>query len=397
MFSVSDFREREKELRFTVRGLVPAYTIGSIVRACDRSRVTQRHGNMELNIAGDCMSSVTRVFFGVPTEKAGWLERVVKRGNWLPTLHLEVRCRKCKNCLRQRARQWVARAVEECNLAARTWMATFTLSPQSNYLLTLRASARLRTQGVALQSLHPAEQINELRREFGTELTKYFKRLRKDTGAHIRYYLVFETHKSGLPHAHALIHEVFDAEPVRHARLVANWTLGHTMFKLADRKAAYYVSKYLTKEASLRVRASLQYGRRLSTSVLASVATRVTIPTDRPSGTAKQAQDVAVGTQSYQSSTASAISGGVYDAGKLSRWQMGHRDPSDDGYQSGESPKRERGSSRLVLTGPYQGKYGDYRTKDAYRQAQWVDWHWRLLQDAWAQSAHGSSEPDQSG
>ena len=91
------------------------------------------------------------------------------------------------------------------------------------------------------------------------ELTKYFKRLRK-SGLKFRYVLVTEAHKDGYPHYHALIHEV--SAQIPKSRLQADWPYGFTTFKLVkDTKAAYYITKYLVKDARTRIRASGKYGQ----------------------------------------------------------------------------------------------------------------------------------------
>lgn len=96
-------------------------------------------------------------------------------------------------------------------------------------------------------------------KSISAELTKYFKRLRK-SGLKFRYVLVTEAHKDGYPHYHALIHEGFSQIPK--SRLQAEWPYGFTQFKLVkDAKAAYYITKYLVKDARTRIRASGKYGQ----------------------------------------------------------------------------------------------------------------------------------------
>ena len=100
----------------------------------------------------------------------------------------------------------------------------------------------------------------------GRQFTLGFKRLRKNTGASIRFVLVAERHKSGAPHFHALIHEAVGSPPVRYADLYRDlWSLGFSKYKLAEKGHASYVTKYLTKSSEARVRASLRYGQTVST------------------------------------------------------------------------------------------------------------------------------------
>lgn len=219
------------------------------------------HTRGEWDISGTCEAPR-------PVELNG-AARVMKGGRFVRAngvspynLLLWTRCRRCQTCARRRRNLWAARAREEVAMAARTWFATFTLSPANHTLLRARASARLHAGGTDLQRLPPDEADAEVMKEYGAEVTKWLKRVRKNTGARLRYILVQESHKSGYPHFHALIHEVLGSAPIRHAALCSAWTLGFTKFKLIERdvKACWYVTKYLTKGAASRVRASLRYG-----------------------------------------------------------------------------------------------------------------------------------------
>ncbi len=105
------------------------------------------------------------------------------------------------------------------------------------------------------------EKFRLLATEAGKEITRYLKRLRK-AGARVRYCLVAEAHKSGLPHFHMLLHEVSEDHPVRHRLLVDKWGAGFVNAKLvpSESRVAFYVTKYLTKSARARIRASAEYG-----------------------------------------------------------------------------------------------------------------------------------------
>lgn len=215
----------------------------------------------EWDIAGNCTASVPVELAGRAAQVHG--PRLVrhKRDVSSYTLLLQTRCRKCPNCLRMRARRWANRGREEITNSVRTWFATFTLSPSNVYMLRVRAAQRLRTGGVDFHSLPSREKFAELCAEYGAELTKYIKRLRKNTQAPFRYILVAERHKTGIPHFHALFHETDAARPLRHASLAAGYKLGYTKFKLCDDTGtAWYVAKYLAKSCEARIRASLHYG-----------------------------------------------------------------------------------------------------------------------------------------
>lgn len=175
-------------------------------------------------------------------------------------LDLEVPCRKCAACLEARAREWTRRAIVETEQRPRTWFGTLTMDPHYHAVAAMRVRARHPNWA----ALGPAAQFGALVREVGRELTLYLKRVRKRSGAPLRYLLVAEEHTqklAGLPHFHILIHELDADTPVRKAVLKDEWKLGFSRWKLADKWSARYVCKYLAKEASTRVRASKLYGR----------------------------------------------------------------------------------------------------------------------------------------
>lgn len=175
-------------------------------------------------------------------------------------LDLTVPCRKCARCLEARAKEWTRRAIEETITRPRTWFGTLTLDPYHHAMSMVAVKSR--TPDWA--ALRPAAQFGLLVSETGKEITRWLKRVRKRSGARIRYLLVAEQHSerlAGLPHFHILIHEVDAGRPVRKEVLKSEWKLGFTRWKLADRWTARYVCKYLAKDASTRVRASKDYGR----------------------------------------------------------------------------------------------------------------------------------------
>lgn len=179
------------------------------------------------------------------------------------TAELSARCRKCTGCLAYRRVLWTARAMDEVAAANRTWFGTLTFSPESQFIIKCRAELAVqRRRREPFSSLRPSEQFVELCRYSNEEVTKFLKRVRKNSGVPLRYLLVSEAHKSGRPHHHVLLHE--PGEPVRKATLEAAWQkLGFSKFKLVDRDrgSAAYVCKYLSKDAQTRVRASQHYGR----------------------------------------------------------------------------------------------------------------------------------------
>ena len=180
---------------------------------------------------------------------------------WPIELEIITRCRECDRCRRARTRLWRMRAEREIIEAERTWFGTLTLRPDAQYRFLLEARRVCGERRKEFDSLSEDEQYKLRVNAIYKELTKYLKRVRKSSGAFLRYCLVAERHKSGDPHFHVLIHEMDTSRPVRHAVLTEQWPFGFTNFKLVDdKKAAAYVAKYLSKSSLARVRASLHYG-----------------------------------------------------------------------------------------------------------------------------------------
>lgn len=204
-------------------------------------------------------------------------------GFWEKPIHtaMQVRCRRCPACLRARAALWRRRAVGEINTAQRTWFGTLTLSEAEQVKALYRAQVGASRRGVAwhepVKRWSGEDDISYVRRceleRFGRvvrsiapEVTKWLKRVRKESDAKLRFLLVAEAHKSGRPHFHILVHEAYGSSPIRKRTLDSQWKLGFSQFRLVAEgdKAAAYVCKYLTKSVLARVRASIAYGRHLS-------------------------------------------------------------------------------------------------------------------------------------
>lgn len=190
------------------------------------------------------------------------------------TIEMNVRCRQCNNCLRKRAAHWRIRSFAEfraCEaVGARTWFGTITLNPAHRMeVLNLARKGRYRIpnweQGIDFDA-EPVDRRFRIKHAIiSEELTKYVKRVRRNSGAPLRILCVAEAHKDGEPHYHMLIHETSPAQPVRQAVLTKAWTWGFTSWQLCrDRRAASYVCKYISKSSLARVRASLGYGEATS-------------------------------------------------------------------------------------------------------------------------------------
>lgn len=213
---------------------------------------------VEWDIAGNCTAPVLVEITGRPEGNG---PRLITRSNPSRFMDIHVACRKCDNCLRRRAAMWRYRAVAEWRMAPRTWLATYTLRPESYVHLLSRARVRMAKAGTDYESMTVHDRFLEVEKEGFHELQLWLKRLRK-SGVMLRYLAITESHKSGVPHWHMLIHERDPDKPVRHKDLAGSWPLGFDDYRLvANARAAGYVAKYLNKSVSARVRASQRYGQ----------------------------------------------------------------------------------------------------------------------------------------
>jgi len=220
------------------------------------------------DISGDCVRPIRRELStaqcGVPVGARGATYARFKERYYAQHLDLAVRCRKCDNCRRVRSWGMRLRMTAEIDTASRTWFTTLTLAPDRQSLARMAAIRRLDRGGVRWGDLHPDEQFAEIVKEISPELTKYVKRVRKNSSASFRYILVTEKHKTGLPHFHMLWHEADPDARIKWKHLDAAWRLGFSMHKLViaeqGKRTASYVAKYLSKSVLSRVRCSKGYG-----------------------------------------------------------------------------------------------------------------------------------------
>lgn len=210
----------------------------------------------EWNIAGRCEKPATFDLIGRQT-----VDQIHETPKHALMLTMHTKCRQCPTCLAQRQYTWRKRAIAEFGYAARSWFGTLTLAPEKHFLALSETRTRLARSGVDHDALPEKEQFRELLKTLGRQITLYLKRIRKVSGAELRYILVAELHKSGVPHFHLLLHEIDPEKPVRHSTLSSEWTMGFEQFRLVkDAKVCSYIAKYLNKGQLARVRASLNYG-----------------------------------------------------------------------------------------------------------------------------------------
>lgn len=217
------------------------------------------------NVAGRCTAPVTLDLAAKPFRRDGFSELAcpphsIAGDNPTMTVELEVPCRSCEACLRARARLWSSRAVVETRIWPRTWFGTLTLHPDVAFRTKMQAQVTARDRAVALEGESFNKQFAAHVSAIGPEVGKFLKRVRKNTGARVRYLLVAEAHKSGVPHFHMLVHQCETEHLVRYDDLKSQWRLGFSQWKLTDHRSASYVCKYLSKSLGARVRASQAYG-----------------------------------------------------------------------------------------------------------------------------------------
>lgn len=217
-----------------------------------------------------------------PLDPAGFSHAIAYHGDCTAplTLHADdgrkyhavysVRCRRCGACRRAKRNYWGFAAMrvtfDTMEKGNRSWFGTFTLSMEAQALFLRRArDAHAEPNAEWWSEPHCDARFAAVRVQFLKELQKYWKRLRK-RGLRFKYMLVFERHKSGLPHAHFLLHE--QDGPIRKRWLRDTWPHGFFQASLvggraksaADpEKAAWYAVKYLTKSDQARVVASRGY------------------------------------------------------------------------------------------------------------------------------------------
>jgi hypothetical protein len=213
------------------------------------------------DVAGNCTDPIYREYTGAEQiTRSRDFARTTRRGPQM-TIEFDVRCRVCQNCLKARAAHWRYLCQNELAAAPRSWFVTLTFRPEEHYRVRCAVDLRLLQRGTSMSQASESERFRLLAAECGKEITRYIKRLRK-AGARVRYCLVAEAHKSGLPHFHMLLHEVSEDHPVRHKLLADQWGAGFINAKLcnSEDRVAFYVTKYLTKSARARIRASEGYG-----------------------------------------------------------------------------------------------------------------------------------------
>jgi len=227
----------------------------------------QRHGTRmgTWDVSRGCEDPQPVTQWSRSTGKAKNLGRKGVKPAPMIELTLLTPCRRCEHCLKRHAWLWSGRARTETEAASRTWFITLTASMDRHYWIDRVCSTRVGN----FDGLTRSEKFREQAKVYGAEVTKWLKRLRKETGHRFRYLQVTEIHDGidtapemrGRPHVHLLLHE-YPGQPVRKEVIQRQWKMGFSTAKLVDneRQAAWYVSKYISKAVEVRTRASTGYG-----------------------------------------------------------------------------------------------------------------------------------------
>ena len=154
---------------------------------------------MELEGRWDVPVNMPDEYRDVPEMEILWHEgKFYFRDVWkrkLPlALQMQMPCRKCGPCLKRRAHHWRMRAENETRSAAVTWFGTMTCTPHHHAMASYAAERRLKSRGIPFSELSAEQQFLASVRELNLEITKYLKRVRKETGASLRYICVVEAH-----------------------------------------------------------------------------------------------------------------------------------------------------------------------------------------------------------
>lgn len=231
----------------------------ALIRATRGGAKPVSFGHVEWNIAGNCTDPVYLDLHAQPPSESGTIK--VDRTTRTPLrVELWTRCRKCDACLAVRRRLWTVKATTECRQSIRTWFGTLTIAPEHQHAAYATACREYASSG-DFDGLDYKAQFARRVSVLNREVTRYVKRVRKQSKALLRILFVAEHHKSGLPHFHALIHE-HDLHGVTEEILRHQWKLGFTKWRLIEgAHEAAYVCKYASKSGASRIRASLHYGQ----------------------------------------------------------------------------------------------------------------------------------------
>lgn len=181
-------------------------------------------------------------------QRGGHGFRSVQVERWLP-------CRRCERCLLFKALRWRDRILVEIAAAPRSWYQTLTFNDGQLMMIELGATKLIPLDATEEARYRAVEQLAHV------HVRRYLARLRKH-GIAFRYFAVFEkAPETGRLHCHMVLHE--RNRPLLSRLLEGEWpAISYPRLVREDvpGKGASYLTKYLTKSAAQRVRASTGYG-----------------------------------------------------------------------------------------------------------------------------------------
>ena len=248
--------------------LIGFHTLARILRTAPPGAIERKSAStLWWNASGRCCDPFTLTSVYRPPEKGdvrrvlGAVDKTYSGGDHPIFLDVDLPCRKCVECLKAKAKLWASRAVTEIQAAHRTWFITLTLSSHEHFRVESECRMADDSNGQLFEQRSSADQFAKRCDVVGRDIQKWLKRLRKARPRSLRYLVVAESHKTGLPHWHMLLHETDPAQPVTKREIQSQWTLGFSQAKLVETTGtAWYVCKYLTKHGATRVRSSQHYG-----------------------------------------------------------------------------------------------------------------------------------------
>ena len=161
------------------------------ISALERGAEALRPGVIHWDVSGRCQSPRYVERHASRRSEPDEFHHVMNWRKHVPmTVEIEVKRRRCPACLRARARYWAQRCQYEISRSSRTWFGTLTLSPHNHYLMLARAQHLLAGRGVSFEGLSPPEQFAERHAQISQEITLWVKRIRKNSGAKLRLYLI---------------------------------------------------------------------------------------------------------------------------------------------------------------------------------------------------------------
>lgn len=282
-------REEDKRGRKARYGEPPSWrSVQALAaRALANGAKWLKPGHLEWDLAKHCSRAYERTVGAGPYSRGE--ARQAEGTGALASAHMSVTyrtpCRACVSCLEHRRRLWTARARYELRHSPDTLFGTltFTKAWQDRWMQACRDAAR--EDGVDFDGLSAETQFARRVAHAGRIATKFIDIIRLYSPApviegkrvpNLRYMLVAEPHKGGQPHFHMLLHSIYADYPQASVKMLVRSTgrevdtwpfletkwapYGFSAWRRVTEKSAGYISKYLSKDSSARVRASEEYG-----------------------------------------------------------------------------------------------------------------------------------------